>query len=104
MQFNDRIEIVTTEQFTNENGFIEEKESIYYKCWCNAKVLSFKEFYKNYTTNNKAVISFRCRICEKLKNIDTLTYKLKFKNNLYNIIYISATDNFVDIKAEATNV
>lgn len=106
MKMNDKIDFITAEIITNENGFTEEKESIYYNCWCNAKVLSFKEFYSNYTKNNKVVISFRCRMCNKLKDIDSLSYKIKYKGKLYNIIYIVPAEgnDFIDIKGEVVNV
>lgn len=102
---NDKIDFITTEIITNENGFTEEKESIYYNCWCNAKVLSFKEFYADSTNNNKIIVSFRCRNCNKLKDIDSLYYKIKYKGKLYNIIYIvpSEENSYIDIKGEIIN-
>lgn len=103
-KLNSRIDFISTEILINENGFqVDEIEELYYTCWCNVKVLSFKEFYASATTNSKQVLSFRCRYCNKLKDIDSLIYKIKYKDKLYNIIYIKSSEGFIDFKGELIN-
>lgn len=108
---NKRISFINSE--TNEDEFDEDgfplpkQDSIYYTCWSNVKRLSFKEFYSAKTDNSKIVDSFRVRKCKKIDSIDSKTYKIKYNNKTYNIIYINPDSNgdlmWVDFKGELIN-
>lgn len=102
---NKRIEFITTKDKLSENGLSIGKEKIiFYSCWANAKFLSGKEFIQAYTTNSQIVVSFRVRCCKKVSEIDSLTYKIRFNNKTYNILYINNIDDkFVDLKCEVIN-
>lgn len=105
---NKRISFVSEGKAYDEDGFpINNGEVVYYSCWSNVKRLSFKEFYSAYTTNSKIVDSFRVRKCKKIDSIDSKTYKIKYNNKLYNIIYINPDPKgdfmWVDFKGELVN-
>ncbi len=108
---NKRINFITNtkqEKEFDDDGFpIPSKDDIYYSCWCNVKRLSFKEFYSAYTVNSKIVDSFRVRKCKKIDSIDSKTYKIKYNNKTYNIIYINPDSEgdsmWVDFKGELIN-
>jgi SPP1 family predicted phage head-tail adaptor len=103
-----RISFITEGKTYDEDGFpIKNGDVEYYSCWCNVKRLSFKEFYSAYTVNSKIVDSFRVRKCKKIDCIDSKTYKIKYNNKTYNIIYINpnpeADSMWVDFKGEVVN-
>ena len=100
-----RISFITEDKKYNDAGFpIKSGELTYYKCWSNIKRLSFKEFYSSKTDNSKIIDSFRVRRCKKIDSIDSRSYKIKYNNNTYNIIYINPiNDDFVDFKGELIN-
>ncbi|MDU1413444.1 MAG: head-tail adaptor protein [Clostridium sp.] len=103
---NKRISFVTEEEEFDDDGFPvkNDGEIEYYKCWSNVKRLSFKEFYSAKTDNSKIIDSFRVRRCKKIDTIDSKTYKIKYNNNTYNIIYINPLDDdYVDFKGELIN-
>ena len=46
-------------------------------------------------------VGLRVRNCSKLKDIKSLTHKIKYKNNDYDIVYINDTNkDFWDFKCE----
>lgn len=105
---NKRISFITEGGEYDEDGFpILGGEVEYYTCWSNVKRLSFKEFYSSYTTNSEVVDSFRVRKCKKIDSIDSKTYKIKYNNKTYNIIYINpdpeGNSMYVDFKGELIN-
>lgn len=100
-----RISFITEDKKYNDAGFpVRNGETEYYKCWANIKRLSFKEFYSSKTDNSKIIDSFRVRRCKKVDFIDSRSYKIKYNNNTYNIIYINPiNDDFIDFKGELIN-
>ena len=101
VKMNDRITFYLEENYINDNGFNEVRETEVYKCWANYKNMSGKEFISSYANNSKIVCSFRVRNCSKLKDIKSLTHKIKYKNNDYDIVYINDTNkDFWDFKCE----
>lgn len=104
-KMNERISFIKFETCENENGFKETKETVEYTCWANRLNLSNSEFANTYATFNKYIISFRVRCCKFTKNLEfnTKKYKVKYKDNLFNII--SAIDyknlhKYIDVKIE----
>ncbi len=67
--------------------------------------LSNDEFTNTYATFNKYIISFRVRYCKFTKGLEfnTKKYKLRYKDNLFNIISAQDYKNlhkYVDVKVE----
>lgn len=100
-KLNERIQFISIETLIDEAGFSTEEEFIFYECWANYKPLSGKEFIAAYTNNSKNTVSFRVRSCNKLKKITSLSHKIKFRNKLYNIVYINdIKKDYWDLKCE----
>lgn len=102
---NDRITFVSAITIENENGIKEETYKEEYTCWANRLNLSNDEFTNAYATLNKYIISFRVRCCKFTKALEfnTKKYKVKYKDNIFNII--SAIDyknlhKYIDVKIE----
>ena len=105
LKMTERVAFVRTETVENENGFKVPTETIAYECWANRLNLSNDEFTNTYATFNKYIISFRVRYCEFTKSLEfnTKKYKLKYKDNLFNIISAQDYKNlhkYVDVKVE----
>ena len=60
---------------TNENGFVVESWTPYYKCWAGKEDFSGKEFIKAHATHSQILVGFTVRMCQKIKDI--LTQHLK---------------------------
>lgn len=98
----DRISIVKNEIVSDRFGFKEIQEVEYYSCWCSYTFNSSKEKWDNYTKDTIVVSSFKIRRCQKTNNLDTKSYFIKFKNKMYNIIFIDDSNrDYIYIKAEA---
>ena len=65
MEMNDRITFYQEENYINDNGFSEVRETEVYKCWANYKNMSGKEFISSHANNSKVICSFRVRNCSK---------------------------------------
>ena len=106
-RMDDRIEFVTCTTVEDEEGIKKEEVEVAYTCWANRLNMSNSEFTKSYTTFNKYLISFRVRYCKFTKSLEfnTKNYKVRYKNQILNII--SALDyknahKYVDVKVEVS--
>lgn len=102
---NDRVEFIAYTQTEDEDGILEDTEEVVYSCWANKKSMTNDEFVNSYATFNKYLISFRTRYCKFTKELEynTKKYKLRYKNQIFNIIAAIDYQNlhkFVDVKVE----
>lgn len=105
----EKIEFITTENEYDGTILIGEQEVVAYSCRCNELDISGREFNsdKNTDTNTnfeELKSSFRVRYCNFTKNlnIDTLKYKIRYNNNLYDIKFATDYKNlhqYIDVKA-----
>lgn len=105
MDLNTRIEFVTEENIVDDEGFCTPALVSEYTCWANRKVLSgTKEFLVNSTTNSKIICSFGVRCCNFIKGVDSLSYKIKHKGNIYNIVQVDDSyKDYIYFKGECIN-
>ena len=103
-KFSERIDFVKVETVEDEKGIRKQVEVGEYSCWCNILSRSMSEIAKAYTTNTELLYSFRTRYCRftKALELDTRTYKIKYRGKYFNII--SANDYgmahlYIDVKA-----
>lgn len=104
-EMRDRIQFVSEENSFDDMGFPVKNEVVAYECWANRKVLSStKEFLSSNTNNSLVVLSFKVRNCFFIRNVNSLSYQIKYKNELYNIIQVDDTDiAYVYFKCEKVN-
>ena len=101
----DRIQFVSEQSGFDNMGFPVNGEVVAYECWANKKVLSStKEFLSSGTNNSLVVLSFKVRNCIFIRNVNSLSYQIKYKGELYNIIQVDDTDvAYVYFKCEKVN-
>ena len=104
-RFDCKIQFIVSSTEYDESGFPVELENVAYSCFANRKVLSStKEFLMNNTTNQKVVVSFKVRNCKFIREVNSLSYQIKYKSELYNIIQVDNSSlNFVFLKCEKVN-
>ena len=92
-EMRDRIQFVSEQNSFDDNGFPVKSEVVAYECWANRKVLSStKEFLSGGTNNSLVVLSFKVRNCIFIRNVNSLSYKIRYKGELFNIIQVDDTD------------
>lgn len=97
-----------SENDTDEMGFPLEDWQVYYNCWSDFKAISGKEYISAKATSSENIVTFTIRYSKKVKLIiedaeSTKRYRIKYKNKIYDIIYISDFENkhrFVDFKCK----
>ena len=101
----DRIQFVSEQNSFDDMGFPTSSEIVAYECWANKKVLSStKEFLSSGSNNSLVVLSFKVRNCIFIRNVNSLSYQIKYKGELYNIIQVDDTDvAYVYFKCEKVN-
>ena len=101
----DRIQFISEQNSFDDMGFPVKSEVVAYECWANKKVLSStKEFLSSNTNNSLVVLSFKVRNCLFIRNVNSLSYQIKYKDELYNIIQVDDSSlNFVFFKCEKVN-
>ena len=101
----DRIQFISEENGFDDMGFPVKNEVVAYECWANRKVLSStKEFLSSNTNNSLVVLSFKVRNCIFIRNVNSLSYQIKYKGELYNIVQVDDTNvAYVYFKCEKVN-
>ena len=104
-EMRDRIQFISEQNSFDDNGFPIKSEVVAYECWANKKVLSStKEFLSSGTNNALVVLSFKVRNCIFIRNVNSLSYQIKYKGELYNIVQVDDTDvAYVYFKCEKVN-
>ena len=107
-KLNQRIVIQKRKIFIDENGFEVETWEDYKNVWANIKNLNGKEFFQAQQTHSQASKKV---IIRYLKDLDssldfniTLNYRIKYKNNNYNLIYsdnIQEKNSFIELLLES---
>jgi len=98
-ELNKRIEIITTENSHDDEGFPISQEVTLYRPWAKITHVSGSEIYKSNSDFARSSTRFLIRYRADLKE----EHKIKYKNNLYNIKYINnykEEDRFIEILAE----
>lgn len=62
-----------------------EHWSDFYNCYSNIKLLNSEEYEKQGVIKNKSYYLVTIRKCNKLKNMNTLEYRVKINNEIYNL-------------------
>ena len=101
----DRIQFVSEQNSFDDNGFPVKNEVVAYECWANKRVLSStKEFLSSGTNNSLVVLSFKVRNCIFIRNVNSLSYQIKYKDELYNIVQVDDTNiAYVYFKCKKVN-
>ena len=104
-EMRDRIQFVSEQNSFDDMGFPVKSEVVAYECWANKKVLSStKEFLSSNTNNSLVVLSFKVRNCIFIRNVNSLSYQIRYKGELYNIVQVDDTDvAYVYFKCEKVN-
>ena len=104
-EMRDRIQFVSEQNSFDDMGFPMKSEVVAYECWANKKVLSStKEFLSSGTNNALVVLSFKVRNCIFIRNVNSLSYQIKYKGELYNIVQIDDSNvAYVYFKCEKVN-
>jgi SPP1 family predicted phage head-tail adaptor len=100
-ELDKRITIVTITAVTNENGFEEEQETEYCMCWSKVSNISGTEIFKSNADFSKVVTRFIVRF--RKDKIFKSDMKIRWNNNLYNIVYANnynESNDFVELVAE----
>ena len=107
-KLNKRIIIQKRKIFVDENGFEVETWEDYKIIWASIKNLNGKEFFQAQQTHSKASKKV---ITRYLKDLDSsldfdvsLNYRIKYKNNNYNLIYtdnIQEQNRFIELLLES---
>ena len=101
----DRIQFISEQNGFDDMGFPVKSEVVAYECWANKKVLSStKEFLSSGTNNSLVVLSFKVRNCIFIRNVNSLSYQIRYKGELYNIVQIDDSNvAYVYFKCEKVN-
>ena len=104
-EMRDRIQFVSEQNSFDDMGFPMKSEVVAYECWANKKVLSStKEFLSSGSNNSLVVLSFKVRNCIFIRNVNSLSYQIKYKGELYNIVQIDDSNvAYVYFKCEKVN-
>ena len=104
-EMRDRIQFISEQNGFDDMGFPVKSEVVAYECWANKKVLSStKEFLSSNTNNSLVVLSFKVRNCIFIRNVNSLSYQIRYKGELYNIVQVDDTDvAYVYFKCEKVN-
>lgn len=103
-ELDKRIQIGYMQVVQDNEGFDKDEFKKDYSAWSSIKNKSGSEFFKSGTDFNKKVTRFLIRY-RKDKTIDE-NMKIKYKNTIYNIIFInnySEDNRFIEIIAEVIN-
>ncbi|WP_315112915.1 phage head closure protein [Clostridium intestinale] len=67
----------------------------YYSCWCEVLDLLGKEKYEAYNSKLENSLKFKCRTCNKLKDMlfETKEYKAIWRDKEFNIVFIDTMGN-----------
>lgn len=106
-RLNRRITIQKKETLIDENGFEVEEWADYKTVWASVKNINGKEFFQAQQAKSQASKKVTIRY---LKDLDSsldpnvsLKYKIKYKNNNYNLIYsdnIQEQNRFIELLLE----
>lgn len=106
-KLNKRITIQKREIFINENGFEVEAWKDYKIVWASIKNLNGKEFFQaqqaKSQASKKVIIRYLKDLDSSLNPNASLEYKIKYKNNNYNLIYsdnIQEQNKFIELLLE----
>jgi SPP1 family predicted phage head-tail adaptor len=67
----------------------------YYACWTEVLDLIGQEKYNAYNSKLENSIKFKCRVCQKLKDIlfNTKEYRLNWNEQVFNILFVDTLSN-----------
>lgn len=107
-KLNQRITIQKKETSVDENGFEVEEWSDFKSVWSSVKNINGKEFFQAQQAQSQASKKVTIRY---LKDLDSsldpdvsLKYRIKYKNNNYNLIYsdnIQEQNKFIELLLES---
>lgn len=109
-QFTEKIIFEEISISENENGFEEKNWTKYYECWASKRDMSGREFVTQRAQQTEIITTFKVRHSLKIKRIVetycTKEFRVKYKGNIYDIIYPYDIDNkhlFVEFKCKLVN-
>lgn len=92
VDFNLRILIQKSDVISDEIGNRKNEWTDYYSCWAAANEASGTETAEAGVTVEHFPIVFTVRDCKKIRSMDTVKYRIVFKNDFFNIISIDHCD------------
>ena len=60
----------------------------FYSCWAYVNNLSGREYWEAAQVNEQTSLYFLIRWCERLSALDTVNYRVRFRNEMYNITFV----------------
>lgn len=88
VDFNLRILIQKSDVISDEIGNRKNEWTDYYSCWAAVSEASGDENTETGVTVEHFPIVFTVRDCKKIKDMDTLKFRIVFKDDFFNIISI----------------
>ena len=87
-RYNERITIrknkIVTDKYRNESCVWMD----YYSCFAYASTYQFDQESESETTQNERTITFEVRCCPELNNLDSISFRVLFGNDFYDIISV----------------
>ena len=107
-ELNRRITILKRSIFTDDNGFETEEWIDYKTVWAKVRNLNGRELFQAQQVHSKAskkvIIRYLNDLDGSLNPNVSLEYKIKYKNNNYNLIYsdnIQEKNSFIELLLES---
>ncbi|KEI09298.1 head-tail adaptor protein [Clostridium sp. K25] len=100
--FNKRIVIEKLNIVTTENNFDTEEWVDFATLWSSINNLYGREFWAAKAINKEDTVVFTVRYSKKISAINKENYRIKFKDKIFNIIFIDNVkyeNKFIKIKA-----
>lgn len=100
--FNRRIVIEKLNIVTTENNFDTEEWVDFATLWSSINNLYGREFWAAKAINKEDTVVFTVRYSKKISVINKENYRIKFKDKIFNIIFIDNVkyeNKFIKIKA-----
>lgn len=86
-KMNQIITIQKFEKYKDENKITREGWKDVKKVWAYVNNLYGKEYIIAKGQNDETIIDFVIRYCKDFESIESDKYRIKWKNNIYNIVY-----------------
>lgn len=86
--YREKIIIQHKDVSTDEIGQQSERWEDYLICRAYVNNLSGKEFWEAAQQNAERTVVFVTRYCSKLSKINTTDYRIVFRENIYDIIFV----------------
>lgn len=87
-EWKERITIQRSTARTDKAGNHVLSWEDFYTCWAYVNNLSGKEYWEAAQVNAQKDIFFHIRYCSEVAGMDTKHYRIKFREQIYNITFL----------------